>query len=54
MGWIAVRTCPVLRAGNFRLGLGGRGREAMVKVCGVTMARPQGQSRVPNPLTGWQ
>ena len=26
--------------------------EAMVKVYGVATARPQGQSRVPNPLTG--
>jgi len=28
-------------------------REAMVKVCGVAMAMSQGQSRVPNPSTGW-
>jgi len=26
----------------------------MVKVCGVAMAMPQGQSRVPNPLIGQQ
>jgi hypothetical protein len=39
-------------AGNFCPGIGGLGWEAMVKGCGVAMARPQGQSRVPNPLTG--
>jgi hypothetical protein len=32
----------------------GLGWEAMVKVCGVAMAMPQGQSRVPNPLIGQQ
>jgi len=26
----------------------------MVKVCGVAMAMPQGQSRVPDPLIGQQ
>jgi hypothetical protein len=30
------------RLGNFRLGMNGLGREAMVKVYGVAMAMPQG------------
>jgi len=40
------------RAGNSCPGLRSLGWEAMAKVCGVAMARPQGQSRVPAPLTG--
>ena len=42
------------RAGNFCPGLGGLGWEATVKCCGVAVARPQGQSRVPNLSTGQQ
>jgi hypothetical protein len=33
-------------------GLYSLGLEATVKACGVTVAMPQGQSRVPNPLIG--
>ena len=40
--------------GNSRLGLLRSVREAMVKVYGVAVARPQGYSRVPNPLIGCQ
>jgi hypothetical protein len=39
-------------AGNSRPGLRSLGWEATVKVGGVAVAMPQGQSRVPNPLTG--
>jgi hypothetical protein len=40
------------RAGNSCPGLRSLGWEAMAKVCGVAMAMPQGQSRMPDPLTG--
>ena len=43
---------PPFTAGNFCPGVAGLGWEAMVKACGVAMAMPQGQSRVPNPLIG--
>jgi len=39
---------------KYRLGLLRSVREAMVKIHGITMARPQGQSRVPNPSTEQQ
>ena len=39
-------------AGNSCPGLGSLGWEATVKDCGVAVAMPQGQSRVPDPLTG--
>ena len=39
-------------AGNSRLGLRSLGWEATVKDCGVTVVMPQGQSRMPDPLTG--
>ncbi len=45
---------PVYRVGNSCPGLSSLGWEAMVKACGVAMAMPQGQSRVPNPLIGQQ
>jgi len=51
-GWFAVRTRSLWRAGNSCPGLARLGWEAVVKVYGVATARPQGQSRVPNPLTG--
>ena len=38
--------------GNSGPGLGSLGWEATVKDCGVAVAMPQGQSRVPDPLTG--
>jgi hypothetical protein len=38
--------------GNSCPGLRSLGWEATVKDCGVIVARPQGQSRVPDPLTG--
>jgi hypothetical protein len=41
-------------AGNSCQGLAGLGWEVMVKGCGVAMTMPQGQSRVPSPLTGQQ
>jgi len=41
-------------AGNSRPGLASLGWEAMAKDYGVAMAMPQGQSRVPDPLTGQQ
>ena len=40
--------------GNSCPGLGSLGWEATVKDCGVAVAMPQGQSRVPSPLTGQQ
>ena len=52
-GWFAVRARQAM-AGNFRLGFISSGLEATVKDCGVAVARPQGQSRVPSPLTGQQ
>lgn len=60
--WIGdgVRCVPTLLlfwgrgVGNSWSGLGDLGWEAMVKVYGVAMARPQGYSRVPHPLTGQQ
>jgi hypothetical protein len=39
-------------AGNSRPGLRSLGWEATVKDCGLAVAMPQGQSRVPGPLTG--
>jgi hypothetical protein len=51
-GWIGAT--PAEGAGNFRLGLFRLGLEATVKVYGVAVAMPQGQSRMPNPLTGRQ
>ncbi len=45
---------PGQRAGNSSQGLASLGWEATVNACGVTVARPQGQSRVPNPSTGQQ
>jgi hypothetical protein len=36
------------------MGFWGLVQEAMAKDYGVTMAMPQGQSRMPNPLTGQQ
>ena len=49
-----MRTCLHVRAGNSGQGFDGPGLEAVVKACGVATAMPQGQSRVPNPLTGQQ
>ena len=43
-----------MTAGNFGQGLHCLGLEATVNACGVTVAMPQGQSRVPNPSTGQQ
>jgi hypothetical protein len=40
--------------GNSCPGIGGLGWEATVKDYGVAVAMPQGQSRVPGPLTGEQ
>jgi hypothetical protein len=40
--------------GNFCPGLRSLGWKATAKDCGVTVARPQGQSRVPDPLIGQQ
>jgi hypothetical protein len=40
--------------GNFCPGLSSLGWEVTVKACGVTVTMPQGQSRVPGPLTGQQ
>ncbi len=40
--------------GNSCPGLQGLGWEVTVKACGATVTMPQGQSRVPNPLTGQQ
>jgi hypothetical protein len=45
---------PRVRAGNSRSGIGGLGWEATVNVYGVTVAMPQGQSRVPNSSTEQQ
>jgi hypothetical protein len=46
----AVRTrCRDLAAGNFAGGVTPLLVEAMGKVCGVPMARPQGHSRAPPP-----
>jgi hypothetical protein len=48
--------CLVLHdgRGNFCPGLSSLGWEVTVKACGVTVTMPQGQSRVPDPLTGQQ
>ncbi len=53
MGWVAVRIRPV-RAENSWPGIACLGWEATVKDYGVAVARPQGQSRVPNPTTEQQ
>jgi hypothetical protein len=53
VGWCAVRIVAV-GGGNFRPGLTGWGREVTVKVCGVAVTMPQGQSRVPTSSTGMQ
>ena len=45
-----MRTCR-FTAGNFRAGMRVLAREATVKCCGVTVARPQGQSWAPPPLS---
>ena len=49
-GWVAVRTRVHVRATPWLVDVAGR--EAMVKVCGVVMARLQGHSWMPNPLNG--
>ena len=49
---MAVRTRP--HGGELRAGFPSSGLEVTVKACGVTVAMPQGQSRMPNPLTGRQ
>ena len=55
LGWLAVRIRrDVLHGGNSRPGVTNWGREVMVKVYGVAMTMPQGQSRVPHPSTGTQ
>jgi hypothetical protein len=53
VGWCAVRTV-VKRGGNFWSGVTGWGWEVTVKVCGVAVTMPQGQSRVPISSTGMQ
>jgi hypothetical protein len=45
---------PSGRAVNSRSGIDSLGREATTKDYGVVVARPQGQSRVPNPSTEQQ
>lgn len=45
-----VYRTPCVGWGNFRVGSTGLAREATVKVYGVAVARPQGQSRAPRPL----
>ena len=51
-GWVATRTRSAL-AGRRTLGPGDvAGREAMVKDCGVAVARLQGHSWAPTPLKG--
>ena len=45
---------PPGKAENSRLGIVGLSWEATVKDYGVAVARPQGQSRVPNPMTEQQ
>ena len=54
VGRVAVRTRRRWAVGNFRFGVTGWGREVMVKVYGVAVTMPQGQSRVPTPLIGMQ
>jgi hypothetical protein len=51
LGWAAVRTRTQVVRGTPWLG-DVAGREAMVKVCGVAVARPQGHSWAPHPLNG--
>jgi hypothetical protein len=54
VGWEAVPTVAVRGGGNFRSGFTCWGREVTVKVYGVAVTMPQGQSRVPNLSTGMQ
>jgi hypothetical protein len=54
MGWIAVRTRLLITGRGTSGPVDVAGREAMVNVCGVVMAIPQGHSWPPHPSTGWQ
>lgn len=51
LGWAAARTRRWL-SGNSWIGIAVVGREATVKVCGVAVARLQGQSWAPNLSSG--
>ena len=51
MGWVAVRTRAVT-CGKLAGRLMSPSREATVKVCGVAVAKPQGQSWAPNLWNG--
>ena len=51
MGWSAVRNRLLSEVGNSWLGIGSLGWETTVKDYGVTVVRPQGSSRMPNPST---
>ncbi len=49
VGWVAVRTRA---SGELPWLVDVAGREAMVNVCGVAVARPQGHSWAPHPSNG--
>jgi hypothetical protein len=51
MGWVAVQIRAVTRGELFGGSMSPAG-EAMVKACGVAVAKPQGQSWVPNSWNG--
>ena len=52
LGWIAVRTHLFFEVGNSGVGSKSSILEAMVNVCGVAVAMPQGYSWAPHPTIG--